>query len=381
MAFASDTFTDTSGTLLASHVAVLGGTWVKHTSYGSSDLYISNANRCRALGTTEVYYSPATPSSADYTVQADLTILSALAGCIVGVVGRVDTAADTMYIAWYKQATGAWGLRKHVAGTATALGADVVQALVSGDVVQLSMIGTTIKLIVNGITLITVTDSAITAVGKAGVYANLGSDSTGYHLDNFSAVNVGTAPVNTVAPAVTGTPTVGQTLTATDGTWTGDISSGPTYQWKDAAGNIVGATSSTYVVGSGERGASVRCTVTETGTGGSSSADSNAVTIAGFNGSYAGRLEMRSEIVVEYTDTDAPATTLVFGSNPAFSGLSSSPALAGYDIPALLVAAAIGWGLGGWGLTFWGGGFAASPLVASPTLTGFSSSPTLAVLA
>jgi len=38
-------------------------------------------------------------------------------------------------------------------------------------------------------------------------------------------------PANTVAPAVTGTPTVGQTLTTTNGTWT--ALSGPTFtrQW------------------------------------------------------------------------------------------------------------------------------------------------------
>lgn len=85
------------------------------------------------------------------------------------------------------------------------------------------------------------------------------------------------APVNTVAPAVTGTPTVGSTLSCTTGTWTGDVSSGYAYQWKDVAGNIAGATSSTYVVGAGENSASVRCTVTATGTGGSTPRDSNTV--------------------------------------------------------------------------------------------------------
>lgn len=85
------------------------------------------------------------------------------------------------------------------------------------------------------------------------------------------------APINVVAPVVTGTPTVGQTLSCTTGTWTGDISSGATYQWKDAGGNISGAASSTYLIASGETGASIHCTVTETGTGGSQTADSNTV--------------------------------------------------------------------------------------------------------
>lgn len=89
--------------------------------------------------------------------------------------------------------------------------------------------------------------------------------------------NAAFPPVNTVAPAVTGTATVGQTLSTTTGTWSNDISSGATYQWKDAGGNIAGATSSTYVIGAGEVGASIHVTVTETGTGGATAADSNTV--------------------------------------------------------------------------------------------------------
>ncbi len=91
----------------------------------------------------------------------------------------------------------------------------------------------------------------------------------------FSAV--GAAPANTVLPAVTGNLWVGQTLTTTHGTWTGDVSGGFTYQWKDGSGNILGATSSTYVIGSGENTASIFCHVIATGTGGATAADSATV--------------------------------------------------------------------------------------------------------
>ncbi len=85
------------------------------------------------------------------------------------------------------------------------------------------------------------------------------------------------APVNTVAPAVTGTATVGQTLTSSSGSWTGNVSGGFSYQWKDASGNISGATSTTYVIGSGEATRSIHCTVTAVGTGGNTAANSNTV--------------------------------------------------------------------------------------------------------
>jgi hypothetical protein len=52
-------------------------------------------------------------------------------------------------------------------------------------------------------------------------------------------------PVNTVAPAVSGTATVGQTLSSTTGTWTGLPTPTFTYQWQRAGSNISGATSST----------------------------------------------------------------------------------------------------------------------------------------
>jgi hypothetical protein len=89
------------------------------------------------------------------------------------------------------------------------------------------------------------------------------------------------APTNSVAPVASGTPTVGQTLTTTDGTWTGGPSF--TYQWqRDNTGggsysNIGSATASTYVLVSGDAGCNVRCVVTATNAGGSASANSNAL--------------------------------------------------------------------------------------------------------
>ncbi len=82
-------------------------------------------------------------------------------------------------------------------------------------------------------------------------------------------------PANTVAPAVTGTPTVGQTLTTTNGTWT--ALSGPTFtrQWFRGNHPIAGATALTYVLVSADQGYSVFCRVSATDANGTASIDSN----------------------------------------------------------------------------------------------------------
>lgn len=79
-------------------------------------------------------------------------------------------------------------------------------------------------------------------------------------------------PVNTALPSITGTPTVGQTLTAVDGSWSG----GPTLtrQWRRNGAAIAGATGSTYLLVSADLGASISVTVTATNIAGSTSATS-----------------------------------------------------------------------------------------------------------
>jgi hypothetical protein len=91
------------------------------------------------------------------------------------------------------------------------------------------------------------------------------------------AVSVsGTAPANTVVPAITGTTTDGQTLTSSTGTWSGTVVS-YTYQWKADGVNISGATASTYVLTSSEVGADITVAVTATNEVGSTTATSAAV--------------------------------------------------------------------------------------------------------
>ena len=94
-----------------------------------------------------------------------------------------------------------------------------------------------------------------------------------------NAVLIVALPVNTVAPAITGTATVGSTLSCTQGTWTNSPTS-YTYQWMRNGVNISGATASSYVVVTADAGTSIRCTVTAINATASASATSNALAIA-----------------------------------------------------------------------------------------------------
>jgi len=88
------------------------------------------------------------------------------------------------------------------------------------------------------------------------------------------------APTNTLAPAVSGSPVQGQTLTAIEGDWTGAPTF--TYQWQRGTNatppvfsNISGATSRTYVAQAGDVGNFLRCNVTGTNGAGNATAASS----------------------------------------------------------------------------------------------------------
>jgi len=94
-----------------------------------------------------------------------------------------------------------------------------------------------------------------------------------------SITGTAVAPVNTVAPVISGTNVVGSILSSTTGTWTGAPTPTYTYQWKRGASNIGGATSSTYTLVQADATFAVTCVVTATNVAGSANATSNSLTI------------------------------------------------------------------------------------------------------
>lgn len=91
------------------------------------------------------------------------------------------------------------------------------------------------------------------------------------------------APVNTEAPAVSGDAEIGETLTTTDGTWTGNPEPTYAYQWQvsddgiDGWADIEGETSNEYTVIADDEGKYIMCVVTATNSEGSDSAESNVI--------------------------------------------------------------------------------------------------------
>jgi len=91
------------------------------------------------------------------------------------------------------------------------------------------------------------------------------STPSGRRAASRAADAVAKLPVNSVAPAITGTTTQGQTLTCSTGTWTQSPSY--TYQWNRSGVAIIGATASTRVLAAGDVGATMTCTVKATKSG------------------------------------------------------------------------------------------------------------------
>lgn len=130
----------------------------------------------------------------------------------------------------------------------------------------------------------------VVIVGVSGQTLTLGSDDVGKQISALVTANnpagsasaqtaptaavASGAPINTVAPTISGSPTVGATLTAVAGTWTGSPTF--TYQWKSGGINIVGATNSTYVLTATELATTITVTVTGTNVYGSASATTAA---------------------------------------------------------------------------------------------------------
>jgi len=227
--FASDNFNGTEGDELSVH----NSDWVNGpTSLGKHEI---SSNRCRHNSTTSSIYRHATsPASADYSVKCDIYAKTlGVTENAPGVVGRASSSAVTFYWARYDGGSSkAWQLYKAVSGTYTNLG-ESAQTLSTDTAyeIKLDMSGTAIKLFKEseGTAVVSVTDSAITAKGQAGIrtYSAVApTDTTGIHIDNWSADEVSAAYTlvcDSGAYTVTGTDAgliKDSTLTADSGSYT-----------------------------------------------------------------------------------------------------------------------------------------------------------------
>jgi hypothetical protein len=213
-AFLNDALTEGSTINLTAHTPGTGGAWSKHPSFSADLEVIGGAGYARgATASSALYLNAATPPTADYYVEAPID-REASNDVFAGVLGRMDTSANTLYQLYYQNTVGQWELGQNVAGVATTLGT-YTATLTSGTPVtaRLEMIGTTIKAYLDGVERISGTGS-ITAAGKAGLRARNGG-----RVLSVTAEEIG-ALLSSATTNVTGstTTTVGCTTTRSDGT-------------------------------------------------------------------------------------------------------------------------------------------------------------------
>jgi hypothetical protein len=175
-------------------------------------------------------------------------------------------------------------------GSPTTLASGVTQGLASGDEVAIRVVGSTV--------------AALHYVASSGTWNQVLSydtsgDATRYTaagslalefktstIDDFGGGTLGGGggggtqpPVNSTPPSISGSTTVGSTLTASSGTWSGSPSF--TYQFQrcnPGCGSVGGNTaSSTYALTAADVGATIQVVVTATNGGGSAQATSAAV--------------------------------------------------------------------------------------------------------
>jgi len=125
------------------------------------------------LGGTSSYvgaYSSLTPSSANYKVSVQGRQAFSTWGGQLGVYGRLDNTNKNAYACFFNTNIGVQ-LFKYVAGTPVQLGSTAATgnwAVDSTHTLTVSMSGTTIGCQLDGATKVSVTDSSVTAAGKAG---------------------------------------------------------------------------------------------------------------------------------------------------------------------------------------------------------------------
>lgn len=95
------------------------------------------------------------------------------------------------------------------------------------------------------------------------------------------------APVNIVAPVISGNTTLGSVLTSTTGTWTGNPTPNFYYEWYRNGSPILGATNSTYTLVIADSNANIYCLVDgENIIGYASGYFSNTITAGNFTDLY-----------------------------------------------------------------------------------------------
>lgn len=189
--FLSDTFTDTNGTELDAHTGETGATWTKIVGDAAADLAINGNRIYLAGGTEKIYTASGSPASADYEVRANVDFLTTVGSLLIGIVGRCDGTGANRYQLRLQGFDDLLTLGKVVGASSSDLGS--VAWTQADHEIALVMDGDQISAEVNGSTVIgPVTDTGVTAAGKAGVYGfgDAGGTADFFMLFDIAATDV-----------------------------------------------------------------------------------------------------------------------------------------------------------------------------------------------
>lgn len=208
MAVVSDTFTEASDTDLTSHTPDTGSAWVQVAILGTTKLRVIAATDVlgaagSATGNGELCKSQPSPSGADYDAALRVTAVdTGSASRFWRIHGRMTDGDNSYFVelAPTGHANNDVTLYKIVSGTKTSL-ATVDTGLAANDIITLSMSGTTIRVLKNGAQILSVTDSALSAAGDAGISAgkynaNIGTaniNSSSWAFDDYSVTEAAPA--------------------------------------------------------------------------------------------------------------------------------------------------------------------------------------------
>ncbi|HLX18825.1 MAG TPA: hypothetical protein VKR23_01625 [Gaiellaceae bacterium] len=269
-----------------------GSNWSLIKSSGFAVMNVKNdaAVDSSASAFTWDYWNPSGfgPDSEAYA-----TIANWGASDVIRIGARVVNAGTTTYSGYFVaiSGTGVWSILRVDNGSTnpTTLITGPTQPLAAGDEIGIRIVGSVITALhyspaTNWTAVVSYdTSSNTTRYTGPGSLAIEFKTST---IDNFGGGTLTTAPTppaNQTAPTITGTATVGQTLTLNPGTWTGTPTPTLTVQWQDCNGStctpIPGATTSTYTITTTDTGFTINAVVTATNTAGQTSATSNTTAI------------------------------------------------------------------------------------------------------
>lgn len=209
----SDNFSNDYGELSTHTPTTAGTSWsllinngvlLYNQSYNNHVTVQANTTNAGSFYTAEGTYG-----SADYEISSTINFSSGDSNYTRTMAVRIQDA-NNMYFLRYG-GNSLFTLYKRVAGTITSLGSASISLQGNttspyiGDSISLGVLGSMITAKVNGVTKIEVTDSSITATGKAGIglgYVTVSTDDggTGVGIDN---VVVETLTADSTAPTIT----------------------------------------------------------------------------------------------------------------------------------------------------------------------------------